>query len=462
LFSNKFKKQAMENHTIPTFVINREIRTDRKQHILKEFQGRDEFNVSIVVAREHKIGAVGLWNSIKHILANLVSADEDYILICEDDHLFTESYSKEKLFSAIDYSVKLNRDILCGGISWLDCALPESEGLFWVRAFTGTQFLIIFRSLFSKILESDFNPEQSQVTTTVNSGDLAISNLVGFKLCSLTDRKIFMYPFISIQKDFGYSDVTGDTAVGIVEQLFDAAKVKVESTIRILSYYKSRPALQSSFNINSNAVIPTFIINLRERTERRAHILNEFKDRSEFSINVIDAYKHEIGAVGLWMTMRKIISMAIANDEDFILICEDDHVFTEHYTKEYLFKNIVQAQMYGANILSGGAGYFGLAVPVTQNTYWVNPAGCTQFTIVFKKFYKKILDTPYDDTVMADMFLSEMTSNRMVIYPYISIQKDFGYSDATSLHNRISVTTVFEQCSRRLGDIQRVRSISNV
>lgn len=452
----------MKNHTIPTFIINREIRVERKQHVLKEFEGRDEFDISLVVAQEHNIGAVGLWNSIKYILKNLVSADQDYVLICEDDHLFTAHYTKEKLFAAINEAVKLKSDVLCGGISWLDGTLPISEGIFWVRAFTGTQFIIIFKSLFSRILEAEFNAEQSLASTTVIGGDLEGSNVVGFRLSSLTDRKYFMYPFVSIQKDFGYSDVTGENAVGKVEQLFDAAKVKIESALRILSFYKGFPALQTDFKINSDAVIPTYIINLPERTERREHILNEFKGKSEFSINIVDAYKHQVGAVGLWMTMRKIISMAMSKNDDFVLICEDDHVFTEFYSKEYLFKSIVQSQLYGANILSGGAGYFGLAVPITPNAYWINPAGCTQFTIVFKKFYKKVLEAAYDNTVMADMFLSEMTSNRMVIYPYISVQRDFGYSDATSLHNKISVATVFEQCSKKLEDIQRVRAVFNV
>jgi len=452
----------MENRTIPTYIINREKRTDRKEHIIKEFQGRDEFNTTIVTAREHEIGAIGLWNSIKHILTDLVSDSDDYILICEDDHQFTMHYSKEKLFSAIDEATNLKADVLVGGISWLDSTLPVSEGIFWVRAFTGTQFLIVFKSFFSKILETTFYPDQSVISNAVTSGDLEISSFVGFKLCALTDRKYFLYPFISIQKDFGYSDVTGETAVGIVEALFDAARDKVEATLRILSFYKGHPSPTVNSSVDAETVIPTYIINLPERTERRAHILNEFKDKSEFGLNIIDAYKHEIGAVGLWLTMRKIISMAIANNDDFVLIIEDDHVFTEHYSKQYLFDNIEKARMFGANILSGGAGYFGLAVPVTQNTYWINPSGCTQFTIVFKKFFQKILDAPYDDTIMADMFLSELTSNRMVIYPYISVQKDFGYSDATSLHNMVSVSTVFNYCSRRLADIHRIRTMCNV
>ena len=449
----------MENKTIPTFIINREKRADRRQHILNEFRGRTEFNITLITAREHEVGAIGLWNSIQDIIKLNVSSDCNYILICEDDHLFTARYTKEMLFSAIDNAARIGADILSGGVAWLDGTLPVSENLFWVRAFTGTQFLIIFRPLFSKILSTDFNPEQTIISTTVNSGDLEISNLVGFKLSSLTDRKYFIYPFISIQKDFGYSDVTGELAIGIIEEQFEAAKDKVEATLRILSYYKALPVQPGNPHINTETVIPAYIINLPERVDRKVHILNEFKNKSEFNITIIDAHKHRIGAVGLWMTIRKIISLAIDNNDDFILICEDDHEFTKHYSKEYLFTSIAQAQMYGANILSGGAGYFGLAVPVTQNTYWINPSGCTQFTIVFKKFFNRILNAPFDDSVMADLFLSEMTSNRMVMYPYISIQKDFGYSDATSLHNIVSVTKVFEQCSKRLGDIQRVRSV---
>ncbi len=83
--------------------------------------------------------------------------------------------------------------------------------------------------------------------------------------------------------------------------------------------------------------IPTYIINLPTRTDRRKHILNEFKGRPEFELTMIDACTHEVGAVGLWNSILKIIDISTERNEDMVIICEDDHQFTEHNTKDYLF-----------------------------------------------------------------------------------------------------------------------------
>jgi len=60
------------NYLLPVsaFIINLKSRTDRKKHIINEFEDRDEFKINIVEACEHENGAIGLWNSITHILRN--------------------------------------------------------------------------------------------------------------------------------------------------------------------------------------------------------------------------------------------------------------------------------------------------------------------------------------------------------------------------------------------------------
>ena len=71
--------------------------------------------------------------------------------------------------------------------------------------------------------------------------------------------------------------------------------------------------------------IPDYIINLKERIDRRLHIEAQFRDKSEFVLTLIDAVKHPIGAVGLWKSMVKAVEAAIRNDDDIMIICEDDH-----------------------------------------------------------------------------------------------------------------------------------------
>ena len=86
-------------------------------------------------------------------------------------------------------------------------------------------------------------------------------------------------------------------------------------------------------------------------------------------------------------------------------------------------------------MLSGGTGQFGYAMPITANRFWVNHTLSAQFLVIYRKLFRKILSLQYDETIIADMAYSEMTSNKMVIYPFISLQKYFGYSDVTAIHN---------------------------
>ena len=43
--------------------------------------------------------------------------------------------------------------------------------------------------------------------------------------------------------------------------------------------------------------------------------------------------------------------------------CEDDHYFTENYSPKLLFKEVTEAYIQGAEVLSGGIGGFGQADP---------------------------------------------------------------------------------------------------
>lgn len=205
--------------------------------------------------------------------------------------------------------------------------------------------------------------------------------------------------------------------------------------------------------------LPTYIINLKERPERLDHVLNEFKDKKEFKITVIEAVKAEIGAVGLWKSMIKIINLAVENDDDVIIICEDDHEFTKHYNKDFLLENVVEAHNQGADILCGGiSGGFNYILPLTKNRFWVDRYWCNQFIIVYKKFFKTMLDTEFDITKKVDQTLSTLTSNKMVIFPFISEQKFFGYSDVTK-HNEENPNWAqnrFASTSRRLQILQKV------
>lgn len=214
---------------------------------------------------------------------------------------------------------------------------------------------------------------------------------------------------------------------------------------------------------NPEFYIPTYIINLKDRSERKKHILTEFDGREEFDVTIVDACEHSIGAIGLWNSIVKIIHTAIDQDNDVIIICEDDHYFTEDYSKEYLIENILNAHKQGADILSGGIGGFGYAVPTAKNRYWVDWFWCTQFIVIYKKFFQKILnyDFKVDDT--ADGVISQLSNNIMTLYPFISKQKEFGYSDITqgNKDNPNLISQHFQRADSYLSAIHNVSKFYN-
>ena len=140
---------------------------------------------------------------------------------------------------------------------------------------------------------------------------------------------------------------------------------------------------------NSDFYLPVYVINLKERTERRQHIEEQFQGRVEFALHWIEAIEHSIGAVGLWQSMLKAVQTAIDKRDDIIIICEDDHIFTPAYNKDYLFANIIGANAQGSELLSGGVGGFGTAVPVTQIAIgWIG-FGLRNLSLFLSRYFKR-------------------------------------------------------------------------
>lgn len=210
--------------------------------------------------------------------------------------------------------------------------------------------------------------------------------------------------------------------------------------------------------------IPVYAINVKEREDRKSHIVKEFENKPEFQFNLIEACKHPKGTIGLWNSMVNIVKLAKEKDEDVIIICEDDHYFTENYSRNLLFKEIQEAYMQGAEILSGGIGGLGQAIPVGYKRYWVDWFWCTQFIVVYASFFDKILSYEFKEDDTADDVMSVLTNNKMVIYPFISEQKDFGYSDVTrsNMDNQGRIREHFAWANARLQATEQVYRLHNI
>lgn len=423
-----------------TYAINLVERTDRFVHINKEFQDKSEFTFEVARVLRHTNGAIGLWYNIVNLVQEAKKNSIDFIIICEDDHQFTSNYNTDVFLKALKQAKNYHADILLGGVSWFKSGLQVSSQLFWVDKFTGLQFAVIFHDFFDVILKSEIRQD----------------DVADIKISGLSNRKFIMQPFISTQKEFGYSDVTKKNNVqGYIKNLFKTSSTILNSLVKVREFYGKIQNIQAEFNFEE-IVLPTYIINLVQRKERLEHIKAQFANRNEFDINIVEACKHPIGAIGLWQSVIKVIKLAIENEDDVIIICEDDHEFTKDYNRNFLIKNIIEANEQAADILSGGAGSFGEAVPITNERFWINPMFSTQFIVVYAKFFQAILDYTFKDTDTTDGVLSVLTSHKMLLCPFISTQKDFGYSDITWIHNQQKglVSKMFEESSERLKKIR--------
>ena len=393
----------MNIHTpIPTFVPNLVIRTDRKESILREFDGRSEFALTIVKAREHKFGAFGLWQTILHILQDLVKPEDDFIILCEDDHYFTADYTKSDLLNAITVAAQKGADILLGGVSGFSSIIHITENLYWVENFSGLQFTVIFRKFFNTIINAPLDNYYA----------------ADYRISDLTNDKILIYPYLSSQKEFGYSDATPRNGEpGRVTEFFNNAANRVKIIDEVNEFYKQLPK-STPYSGTCDITIPTYIISQKGTQSRLVNTAKAFSDKDEFELIIVDdPVSDPISA------LKQSIRIAIENDDDIIIVCNEDHEFSDGYSKEYLIRNVIEAHEQGAGYLVGGTGSFGAVIPVSENRYWVNNVLSWQFIVIYKSIFQRIMDAPSDQHTIPDTFLSEITSNKMLLYPFVSAQK---------------------------------------
>lgn len=208
--------------------------------------------------------------------------------------------------------------------------------------------------------------------------------------------------------------------------------------------------------------IPTYVVNLTHRTDRKEHTISEFKKHKEFDLQIVTAIEHIRGAMGLWQTIQKIITEAEKLDNEFVIICQDDHLFTKKYTSRYLYQTIDESKQKDADILLGGVSWFADVLQVSTNLFWVDKFTGLQFMVVFKKFYKKILDTDFNSVVASDFKISELTDHKLIMHPFISVQKEFGYSDVTQKNNLEGrVTEIFNKSVEKLLQLDKVNAFYN-
>lgn len=432
--------------TISVYAPNLARRPERKASIEAQFAGRDEFSLTVVPAIERDNGPWGLWQTFYGIVEHEAAQGSRYFIFCEDDHVFTEDYDANALRDRIAEADGLGADLLSGGMSWMRAPVQVSAHLFHVDAFNGMQFTVIFNRFYDKILS--YRTDKGYVTDKF--------------LSEITDKVFVIYPNISMQIDFGYSDVTSlNNEAGRVPALFRNMRRRLAVLDKARTFYRTArniPAANAIHEDGENTtckagevVLPAFVIHLPEHTERLAHIRREFEGRDEFDVHIVEACRHRRGATGLWHSIRKIVEQADKDGDDVILVCEDDHTFTADYDRGRFFRQVHEAGIMGTHILLGGIGGFGDMAPVCDGLWWADWTWCTQFTVIYKRAFPLILAADFGRKDVADEFLSRLLTNKLVVYPFVSEQTDFGYSDVTVSNNRKGqITEHFDNSRRRI------------
>lgn len=193
-----------------------------------------------------------------------------------------------------------------------------------------------------------------------------------------------------------------------------------------------------------------FVINRAARIERKNHIIKQFKNKNEFDVVIFNAIEHEVGSYGLFKSFQTLVSDANSKEMDYIIVCEDDHVFTENYNFENLNLYINWGIENDFDILLGGPSNVQDVVFANDEIYWTNKFSGLQFTIVFKRFYQVIMNFELEKGRNFDLELGNLSDNIYGVYPSISKQLCFGYSDVTTKNNYTNVDDYYKRCNEKL------------
>ncbi|MFT3750019.1 MAG: hypothetical protein QM768_17005 [Agriterribacter sp.] len=427
---------------IKTFVFSNSLKAaDRLP--LEQFHHRREFEVYLI--NESIEPGERLLDTLKEILRTKVDDTDEIVLLSNPFHVFTDEYSLQLLVDCIKEANNLGADMLSGGVTLFTNVLRVSERLLWIDGFYDLGFLIIFKRYFCTIEQIEFDGTDKLVFLTKS------------------EKKFLIYPFVSTSNEILQKE-NGDANQPAISkhEIYNETTFTIQKLINVaVAYKKIRPSQATKKRIQAMIArprsIPTYVINLPERTDRKAHILAQFNSKEEFDLEIVEASRHKIGAVGLWQSIRKIIKSAKEEKHDVIIICEDDHEFTAEYSKDILFKNIYEGHEQGVDYMLGGVAVFRHVVPVSTTRLWVDVCTSTQFTIIYNKFFDKLLNADFKNDDVADLFMSELTINIMLLYPFMSVQKSFGYSDVTQAHNDNSVllTQLFKRSDQIIRRIQQ-------
>ncbi len=388
------------NLPIKCYAVNLSSRSDRCASIKKEFTYKDNLNLKIQPAISHHKGSISLWLSIKKIMEEV--SNDDLIILCEDDHIFTSNYSFDILEKCINDADRLDAEILSGGVSWFKTGIQISNNLFWVEKFSGLQFTVIYKRFYQKIVTAQFQ-EFDQAD---------------YRISELAQKKFVIHPFISVQKDFGYSDITKrNDEERIVEELFQETSERFDLLKKVKIHYSGIKITDTCLE-NSEAELISILLHFIVEDNNQFDL--ERLGNKGFTVSSIIIQGNRV--LEKWKGLCCCIESAITNEDDFAIITFEKSIdISDSYSKINFIKSIITSVTYGCELLLGNIEMFNHAVPITENLFWVDSFSSFSFIVVFAPVFEKILsESPSGDECDIYEYLSYITSHKLALYPFIT------------------------------------------
>lgn len=208
----------------------------------------------------------------------------------------------------------------------------------------------------------------------------------------------------------------------------------------------------------NDITIPTYIVKTSKQIESLKDIKQQFQGKIEFDMHITYSHPHSNSHRSLWNNICEIIAVAEEKNEDVIIICKDNHQFSDDYKKIKLIAAIYEAHRFNATLLFGGiVGGFNHILPLISGISWLDACWESSFIIIFRSFFKPILSENFCESDVVESKLSEMTSNKFIIYPMISIKKDINNYNLLEKYNPACHSTYeIEEYSVRMKKIHHV------
>jgi GR25 family glycosyltransferase involved in LPS biosynthesis len=154
--------------------------------------------------------------------------------------------------------------------------------------------------------------------------------------------------------------------------------------------------------------ISAYIINLKHRTDRYTHMVNEMKKLPilyEFVDGIIDETKT------CFQSQKKCIQLAKDNNLPYVLILEDDATFTDNVI-DVLIKTFSEIQELKWDMFFLGANLQIPATRISDTLLKLNGAYAAHAYMVHERFYDTILNLPH--VCEMDVHYHDLMSNHNI------------------------------------------------